>query len=184
MRAAVALIGIGAVGLVVEGALASFVPALLLPDLALSFAMAAALFLPGAAALFSLAGVGFASDLLAGAPLGLHVLSLLVPFAIARIANGSLELRRGVPEAVLAAILSPVQAAGFILLLGLYGAPPEMGFWPGFAIVVRTVANAALAPPVCALVEALAAATGELDPTRRGVAWVGSAAWPALRRHG
>jgi len=98
VKAALALILLGALGLVVEGALVSVVPALLLPDVALVGSVAAALFLGGGPALVALAGLGFASDLLGGAPLGLHVLALLVPFVATRLANGSLELRRGFPE--------------------------------------------------------------------------------------
>lgn len=184
MRAALAVIGLGALGLVVEGALVSFLPALLLPDLALLLGLAAALFLPGGAALLALAGLGFSADLLGGAPLGLHVLALLLPFAATRIANGSLELRRGVPEAVLVGVLTPVAALGTALLLHLYGIAGVLGLWFGVGIVVQTAVNALLAPVACALVEAIAASTGELDPTRRGVAWMGSAAWTALRRHG
>jgi cell shape-determining protein MreD len=184
MRAALAVIALGALGLVIEGALVTFLPALLLPDLALVLGIAAALFLPGGASLVALAGLGFAADLLMGAPLGLHVLTLMVPFAATRIANGSLELRRGMPEAVLVAVLTPVAGLATMLVLHLRGISADFGLWFALGLVVQTVVNAALAPAACALVESIAAATGELDPTRRGVAWMGSAAWTALRRHG
>ena len=184
MRAALAVVALGALGLVLEGALVSFLPTLLMPDLALVLSVAAALFLPGGAALVALAGLGFAADLLGGAPLGLHVLALLVPFAASRIANGSLELRRGMPEAVLVALLTPVAGLGMALLLQLRGVPGDLGLLFVFGLLLKTAVNAAVAPAACAVVESIAAATGELDPTRRGVAWMGSAAWTALRRHG
>jgi hypothetical protein len=184
VRAALAIIMLCSLGLVIEGALVSVVPAILLPDLALVGTVAAALFLGGAPALLVLAGLGFASDLLGGAPLGLHVLSFLVPFAAARAANGSLELRRGVPEAVLVAVLTPVAGASVAGLLELAGVSAGFGlaFWLGLA--VHTAVNALAAPAICALVEAIAANMGDLDPTRRGVAYVGGATWAALRRHG
>jgi rod shape-determining protein MreD len=182
VRAALALIVIGALALVVEGALVSVLPSLLLPDVALVGSIAAALFLGGAPALIALAGLGFASDLLTGAPLGLHVLVLLVPFVATRLANGSLELRRGMSEAVLAALLTPLAGVLTLGCMRLTGVSASFGleFW--FGLALQTAVNALLAPGACALAEAVASATGDVDPTRRGVAYVGSAAWAASRR--
>jgi hypothetical protein len=182
VKAALLLVLFGALALVAEGALVSFLPALLLPDVALVGCVAAALFLDGAASLVALAGLGFASDLLAGAPLGLHVLALLLPFAATRVANGSLELRHGVSEAVLVALLTPVAGLAAVAGMHLAGVPASLGvgFWLGLA--VQTAVNAAVAPGACALAEAVAALTGDLDPTRRGVAYVGAAPWAASRR--
>lgn len=182
MKAALALVVLGALGLVLEGALVSVVPALLLPDVALVGSIAAALFLGGAPALLVLAGLGFASDLLSGAPLGMHALALLVPFAATRLANGSLELRHGMPEAVLVGLLTPVAGVVMAVCLRLDGIPGGHGLWPWLGLGLQAGVNALVAPGVCALVEALASAAGELDPTRRGVAYVGSAPWAASRR--
>ena len=181
MRAALALILLGALGLVVEGAVVTVVPPLLQPDGALVGSGAAALFLGGGPALVVLAGLGFASDLLGGAPLGLHVLALLVPFVATRLANGSLELRRGLPEAVLVALLTPVAGvlgAGCLHLADV-DASLDLGFWLGLAL--QTAVNAAVAPAVCALAETVASLTGDVDATRRGVAYVGAAPWAAGR---
>jgi len=182
VRAALALTAIGALLLVAEGALVSFLPALLLPDVALVGAVAAALFLDGPASLVVLAGLGFASDLLTGAPLGLHALSLLLPFAATRVANGSLELRHGVPEAVLVALVTPLAALAAVACMHLVGVRAGLGlaFWLGLAL--QTAVNAAVAPGACALAEGVASFTGDLDPTRRGVAYMGAAPWAASRR--
>jgi hypothetical protein len=176
VKAACVLILFGALGLVVEGALVSVIPALLLPDVALVVTIAAALFLGGGAALLALAGVGFASDLLGGAPLGLHALVLLVPFVATRLANGSLELRRGLPESVLVALLTPVAGVLAMVCLRFAGVPASLGlgFWLGLAL--QTAVNAAVAPAVCALAETVASVTGDVDSTRRGV--------PSTRRRG
>lgn len=184
MRAALLVVAVGALLLVVEGALVSFLPAVLLPDVALVLGIASALFLGGGAALVALAGLGFASDLLGGAPLGLHVLALLLPWVVARMANGSLELRRGMPEAVLVGLLTPVAILLAAVWLRIAGIPETFGLSFFVGLVLQTAVNALAAPVACALVESMAGATGELDPTRRGVAWVGPAAWAALRRHG
>jgi hypothetical protein len=182
MKAALVLILFGALGLVVEGVLVSVLPALLLPDVVLVLTIAASLFLGGAPALLTLAGLGFAADLLGGAPLGLHVVALLLPFVAARLANGSLELRRGLPEAVLMVVLTPIAgilAVGCLRFVGVH-ASIGLTFWLGLAL--QTVVNAAVAPAACALAEAVASLTGDLDPTRRGVAYVGAASWAAGRR--
>jgi hypothetical protein len=182
MRAALALVAIGAGFIVVEGALVTVLPSLLLPDIALVLSLAAALHLYGAQALVVLAGLGFAADLLGGAPLGLHVLALLVPFVAARVANGSLELRRGLPEAVLVGLLTPVAGIAGVVCLWLAGIPLSLGwtFWLGLAL--QTAVNALVAPGACALAEWVATLTGDLDSTRRGVVYLGAAPWGVGRR--
>lgn len=168
--------------LVVEGALGVVVSAFVLPDVALLFTVAAALFLGAGPALCVLAGSGFAADLLAGAPLGLHVLVLIVPFFATQLAHRSLELRRGVPEATLVAVLTPV--AGLLTAAALWGAAgaPHVGLWFWLALGAQTAVNALIAPAVCALAESVALATGDADPTRRGVSWTGAPGWGRSRR--
>ncbi len=177
-----ALILAAALALVVEGALGVILPALVLPDVALLATVAAALFLAAVPALGVLAGSGFAADLLAGSPLGLHVVVLLVPFLATQLAHRSLELRRGVPEAALVAVLTP--AAGVLTAAALVfsGAPARVGlsFW--VALAAQTAVNALLAPVACALAERISLATGDADPTRRGVSWAGAPTFVRSRR--
>ncbi len=182
MKSALALVAIGVLAMLAEGAMTLAVPDALLPNVALVVSAAAALFLGGASALLVVAALGFASDLLAGAPLGLGVLSLLVPFAVTRIANGSLELRHGASEAALVALLTPVAALVMAALLRQGGpaAWPGLSTWIGLAL--QAGVNALVAPAACRLAETVASAAGELDPTRRGVAYVGAAPWAASRR--
>lgn len=182
MKSALALVVIGVLAMLVEGGLVLAVPAALLPNVALVGAVAAALVLGGGQALLVLAALGFASDLLSGAPLGLGVLVLLVPFVLAQIANRSLELRHGASEAALLALLTPVVAGATATVLRLGGVSVDTSFavWAGVAL--QAGVNALVAPSACRLAEAVASATGDLDPTRRGVAWSGAANWAATRR--
>lgn len=182
MKSALALVAIGALALLVEGALVFAIPAALLPNVALVLSVSAALYLGGTPALLVLAALGFASDLLGGSPLGLGVLALLVPFAVTRIANRSLELRHGASEAILLALLTPVAVVAMAVLVRPEGGVASHGLAALVGLALQTGVNALIAPSTCRMVEAVASAAGELDPTRRGVAWIGAAPWAASRR--
>lgn len=173
MKAALLLSLVAVVALVVEGALVTIVPSLLLPDVGLLVAVGAGLAMPAAPALGAVALVGFASDLLSGAPLGQKVLALLVAFLAVRIANGSLELRRGLPEAVLAGLLSLGVGLFETGLLALAAVPPPeaLTLWVGLA--VQGGVNALCAPAACAVADLVADAAGERElPGRRGTIFV------------
>jgi len=169
MIAALVLFVLGLIAMVAEGAAASFLPALLCPDLALLLVIAMALNLGGARALLASAALGYAADVLSGAPLGQHALLHVLAFGAASIANHALELRTPLAQAALAGVLTLFNGT----LLSVIGAMLGGSFVVDLRFLLQLASQAALscvfAPLVCALVDAVAARTSEEEPPRRSV---------------
>jgi len=185
VRTVLLLLASGCLALVVEGALATALPPTVLPDVGLLWTVGAALALPAAPALWVAAGMGFGGDLLAGAPLGHGALRLLLAFLAVRIANGALELRRGLPEAVLTGLVSLGVGLFGISLLTASGIPAPPPLRAALSLLVVAAVNAACAPAACWLVEGLASLAGEREaPARRSTILVRTAGYGPGRRLG
>ncbi|HVP27815.1 MAG TPA: hypothetical protein VMW35_01465 [Myxococcota bacterium] len=158
----------GVLCLALQGALATFLPRLVVPDVAPLFAIALALQIGGARGLLGAAIVGMAADTLSGAPLGHLTLLNVVCYLGARAANASLELRSRVAQAALAAIWTPL-AAGLTLFLAWWGGETARASLRLLQLVAaQTAVAAATAPLVGALVETLVGLTRIDEMGRRG----------------
>jgi cell shape-determining protein MreD len=162
------LLLVGAVGQLLAGALARFVPGALCPDVTLLVCVALALRVGDARALLAAAALGYGADLLSGSPFGLSALLAVLAFALTRLADGSLELRRPLATAALVAALTPTLALAGLGAALFFDTPMSVG---GFrfvgALVLRTVVNVAAAPVVDALALLITARTGDDDLARR-----------------
>jgi cell shape-determining protein MreD len=167
--AALVLFGIGVFLQLLLGALARFAPGALCPDVTLLFAAALALRVGGARALLAAAGLGYVADLLSGGPLGLSVLLAVLTFALTRLANGSLELRRPLAVAAFVAALTPIVALAGWAVATFFGASLPIAARVAGFVLVRTAVNFLAAPLVDALALAIGARTGDDDLARRGV---------------
>jgi cell shape-determining protein MreD len=161
------LLVVGALGQLLAGALARFVPEALCPDVTLLVAVALALRVGDARALLAAAALGYGQDLISGSPFGLSTLLAVLAFGATRIANGSLELRRPLATAALVAALTPALAlAGFGAAL-FFGTEIALGWSVLGGLALRTLVNVAAAPLVDAFALLVTARTGDEDLARR-----------------
>jgi len=166
LRPAGALLALGLLALVLQGALATGLPAWALPDLAVLLPAALALVLGPAEGLLIAALLGLGADMLSGSLLGQQALARLLEFALTRRVAAQLDLRRAMPFAVFALALEGLDAA---LQLGL-----AQAFLGGFAlhpadlaeVLGRAGVSAALAPLVGAGVRRIAQAFDDAEARR------------------
>jgi rod shape-determining protein MreD len=105
------MLAFGITALVVQSVAALHLPAALVPNLSLLVAVALGLQLEAASGLFVAGALGYASDLLSGSLLGQHALLRALACVGTRLANTGLDLRRFLPLAIFAALLTLAEAA-------------------------------------------------------------------------
>ena len=165
MRLWVALLALGWLAVIVESLLVDGLPIRFVPALGFVSALVAAIAVPGVPGLLLAFALGLGSDMLSGALLGQHAMVRLFEFAIVRIVAGQLDLRRGLPLVVVAALLTAFDAAAFAAQSRLFlGALPfawsELATW-----IVRALVTGITAP----LLQGIAARIGDAlseDPRR------------------
>ena len=153
MRRPLSLLLLGLLALVLQGGAVRVLPGALCPDLGLLVVLAAGLSLTPATGLGIAAALGWAADLLSGALLGQHALLRVVAFAVTRIANRQLDLRRRAPLWVLALALSAGTEVGVGGLSWLMGGAFPFTLPDIRIIVLHAVVTAFFALPVVRLVE-------------------------------
>jgi len=168
MRRASLLIVCAVVAWIVQGTLASLLPAALVPDLTLVATVAVAVTARPAAGLCFAAGIGFGADLLSGALLGQHALLRLLVFGAARLLGAQFDLRRGLPLAIFAAVLSLVDVVGLWALARVFQESSLLGFDAIVVVLLRALWAALLTPSAVRVLGALRDWLEEGD-TRREV---------------
>lgn len=118
-RGGLLILGLGV--LLVQGALGSFLPTALCPDLGLLVIVAIGLCLRPIEGLTLTVLLGYSTDLLSGSLLGQHALLRILAFATTRVANGHLNLLRTVPRIVFVASLTMAYGVGVAALIWLCG---------------------------------------------------------------
>lgn len=170
MIAVLVLFVLGLLGIVAAGAATSFLPSALCPDFALLLVIGMALNLGGARALLTSAALGYAADVLSGAPLGQHALLHVLVFGAASAANRSLELRTPLAQATLAGVLTLLNGLVLSLITSLLGGTLVVDLRFTLQLASQAVLSCVFAPLVCVLVEAVAArTTREEEAPRRSV---------------
>ena len=111
MRPVLGLVAFGITALLVQSVAAVHLPAAWVPNLSLLVAVALGLHLEAAGGLVVAGSLGYASDLFSGSLLGQHALLRALACAGTRLANRGLDLRRFLPLAVYAALLTLAEAA-------------------------------------------------------------------------
>lgn len=164
MKAAVALFGLAWAGLVVQGAVATFVPAAYCPNLALILLLCIGLqweaFSSGA---MLAAAIGFSTDLLSGALLGQHALLFLCVFAVARIAARQLNLPSAASLVAIGAVVGFLFGGGQVFLSVLFfGTDSANSYWRP-DLLMRVGISALFTPVIFPLVQSLMARLSDKD---------------------
>jgi rod shape-determining protein MreD len=112
VKSGAALLGLGWLAVVVQGALAHLWAAHWVPDVALLFTVAAALLLGPGTGLVVAAALGLGADMVSGTLLGQLACLRLVELGFTRVVAAQLDLRRGLPLAIFAFAMVVLDAAG------------------------------------------------------------------------
>ena len=166
MKKGLAILGMGAFAIVLQGAVAGFLSPPWCPDL--GFLIVIALgprFASSAGGISIAATLGYLSDLLSGSLLGQHLLLRMLAFGAARRAGRQLDLRGLLPQAVFAGSLSGLNALAFAVVTAFFAGS---GFgWPApSAFLTHAAVDAVFAPLVAAAVDRVLAWVGEDDANR------------------
>jgi rod shape-determining protein MreD len=168
VKRALGLFGLGAGGLVLQGALATELPARFLPDLA--FLLVVALGLVWRSTVGGVcvsAAIGFATDLLSGSLLGQHALLRLAAHGAARVGSRQLNLRGALPQAVFAAFLTAASAVALALLTSFFSPGTAVGIAALRELLPQVAVNALCAPFVVAFATRAVAWLGDEDAGQR-----------------
>ena len=160
MRSTLALFALGILGLIVQSALGQLVPGHWVPDLGLLIPVVAILVLPPVEGLLLAAALGISAGMFSNALLGQYALIRIVEFAVIRVLNAQLDLKRPLPMGVFAFAITLFDAAGVIGITRLFfGVSPVPLSEAGNLLVragVNAVVAALLVAPLCGLVERFA----------------------------
>ncbi len=157
MKRALALLAIGALAPMIQGAMGTFIPLHYCPDLGLLLVVGLGLcWRSTAGGLVLSAMLGFVADLLSGSLLGQHMLLRIFAFGAARACSRQLNLRGVIPRATFVAVLSAVSALGTGALTAFFGAGPGVDAQLLRELVPHALINGAFAPLGVWLVERIA----------------------------
>ncbi len=149
MRAVALAWGLAGLGLWLAGTAAPWLPRGVAPDPGLLMAVAIGLRLGGLRGLVAAWGLGWACDLLSGAALGQYALLHLVAWALTRIGQWQVDLRRALVLMPFVFGLTGVQLG----LLSLTGGAPPLGPTLLRLGLLHAAVNALAAPLVARLFE-------------------------------
>lgn len=164
MKLALALFGLAALGLILQGALGTFLPVAYCPDLGLLMLLCIGLHWEGFASGALLASLlGFAADLLTGSLLGQHALLFLCVFAGAQIASSQLNLR-SIPSLVTTgAVVTLLCGSASILLSGMLVASAATAWHWRPDLLTHTLVTALATPIAVALVQRITSSLADVD---------------------
>jgi hypothetical protein len=166
MKAVLALLGLGWLAALVQGAASHLLPGWAVPDLALLLTLAAALVLGPGAGFVVASGIGLGADMVSGTLLGQLACLRLLELVFTRLVAGQLDLRRGLPLIVFAFALVWIDGLGQAGLSWLFlGAFPLQ---PGelLTLGLRALLTAPFAPLVAAIARGVRERLDESDARR------------------
>jgi len=169
VKPALALLLLGAVAIIFQGAASGLLATRFIPDLGFLIVVAVGArwrSLPGGLVLAAL--IGYAADLLSGSLLGQHALLRMLAFLAARVASRSLNLRGSLPQAVFVGLLTLLNALGVAVLTSFFAPPGAVfGLPPANALLTHAGINAAIAPLVALGTDRVLALVSDEDAGRR-----------------
>ena len=178
MRSSLAVLVVGLLALILQGALARVVPPPWCPDLAWLVVVALGLRWPSFVSGLVLATLlGFAMDLVSGSLMGQHALMRIATYLAAFLAARQLDLSGAYPVTVFVFVLMVVYGLAIVVTLSFFVGSAGIGLHVVAQALCHAFANALAAMPVITIVERLLARFSEEELGRRG--------WPAgLQRGG
>ncbi|MAE96392.1 MAG: rod shape-determining protein MreD [Deltaproteobacteria bacterium] len=155
MRKAAAVLTIGLLALVVEGALAPWLPIRFVPDASLLATVAAALVLGPAEGLVAAAVFGFSADVLSGTLLGQQAMLRVLELSITRVFASQLDLGRGLPLTIFVAFLSVADGA-LLVMQSRFFLDLSFHWAEASRLLVRALVTGVFATPASSLARAIA----------------------------
>lgn len=168
MKRALALLLLGVLATMLQGAVATFAPPLLVPDLGLLMVFAIGFCWRSAAGGVLLAAtLGYVADLLSGSLLGQHALLRVLAFGAARLGSRHLNLRGPLPQVVFVAALTSLHALLLATLTSFFAGGVGPGSMAPGDLVAHSLVNALCAPVVAGLTARVVSRLGDEDSARR-----------------
>ena len=168
MKRGLALLALGIVGLMCQGAAATVVPARFVPDVGLLLIFGVALSVRSATAGVTLAaGVGYVTDLLSGGLLGQHVLLRMAAYSAARVGGTRLNLRGALPQSIFVFFLTLGHAVALWMLAAFFVPGATGGLLAPSPLLAQALVNAVLAPITTELVSILSIRLGDDEAGRQ-----------------
>ncbi len=158
MRCALALILLGALGTMAQGAVAAFLAPGWCPDVGLLVVVATALsWRSGPGGVVVAGTLGYVADLLSGTLLGQQALLRIFAYGVARFGSGQLNLRGAVPQMVFVALLTPAHALAVAATTAFFAPDVRFALPAPQTLAVHALANGLFAPLLIGLVGRLVA---------------------------
>jgi rod shape-determining protein MreD len=168
VKRVLALLVVGTLAAMLQGAVAGFMPARFCPDLGFLIAVAIGLcWRSTAGGLVVAASLGFVADLLSGSLLGQHALLRVLAFGAARLPSRNINLRGPLPQALFVAGLTAANALAVGALTAFFSPGAGFGVAALGDLPVHAGVNAAFAPFVTRATEALLGRLGDEEAGRR-----------------
>jgi rod shape-determining protein MreD len=169
-----ALLLVGFLALVLQGALARMIPPPWCPDLGWLVVVALGLrwprFVPG---LFVAVILGYSMDLVSGSLMGQHALMRVLTYLAAALAARQLDLSGGLPVAILVFGATVVYGVTVVALLSFFVGSEGVDFSVLVDAMGHGIANVIAAGPVLALVERILVRLSDEEVGRRAPVKIG-----------
>jgi rod shape-determining protein MreD len=164
LKRVLALLAIGALAPMIQGAIGTFVPLQYCPDLGLLLVVGLGLCWRSTAGGIALsAALGLIADLLSGSLFGQHMLLRIFSFGAARACSQQLNLRGVVPRAIFVVALTVVTALGTGVLTSFFGVGRGVDGEMMRELIPHALINGACAPLGVWLVERISNWLSEID---------------------
>jgi cell shape-determining protein MreD len=162
--------GAGVMALVLQGALATFVPPPFCPDFGLLVLMAIGIYWRGLAlGLVLAAGLGFAADLLSGSLMGQHSLLRLLVFVSSFFAGRQLNLKGALPQVLFAAGVTIFYSMALVSVSAFFMGGSGLGWGGVMTLLQHAAVNGLVAPLIYSIVARTIVWLGEEDASVRAL---------------
>jgi len=164
LKRVLALLALGALAPMIQGAVGTFIPLHYCPDLGLLLVVGLGLcWRSTAGGLVLSAALGLIADLLSGSLFGQHMLLRIFAFGAARAGSRQLNLRGVIPQAIFVCVLTVVTTLGTGMLTSFFGAGPGVDGEMLRELLPPALINGAFAPWGFSLVERISSWLSEVD---------------------
>jgi cell shape-determining protein MreD len=164
LKRVLALLAIGTLAPMIQGAVGTFIPLHYCPDIGLLLVVGLGLCWRSASGGLALsAALGLIADLLSGSLFGQHMLLRIFAFGAARACSQQLNLRGAVPLATFVLALTVVTTLGTGMLTSFFAAGPGVDGVMLRELIPHALINGAFAPPGVWLVERISSWLSEVD---------------------
>jgi rod shape-determining protein MreD len=183
VKSTLAVVVLGLLALVVQGAIARAISPPWCPDFAWLVVVGIGLRWPGFLSGLLLSGLlGFAMDAVSGSLIGQHALLRLVSYLVAAVASRQLDLSGGIPIALLTFSLSVAYGFGIVATRSMFLGPEPIALEVVAVAIAHGFVNMLCAGPVVGFVERIVNRFADEELTRRGSLALGYSTYPGRGR--